>query len=470
MLERLENPVFRQASRQRMRGARTYGCLLAYLLTLALVVITAYDQFTAHSAQRTTTGLAQTLFETLTLTQWFLVALVTPALTTSAITMEREQRTIDLLIMTPLSRFAIVWGKFTSALAFVVVMILCGMPLVAVLFLMGGIDVGAMVVRYAGMVLVSAVLASFGLMMSAVCGTSTLANLITYGLVGVLYFVGALAGTALVMSRAFGGSSGISTTVFGLTTWQFWMFTLGSVFLTVWLFLQIAANYLLLDPREGAWKTRLLTAVLYLWSVSTTVLGLQNSPSLISGQDLLAMLMMTWLAPIGVAVSTGVPMTGRRWYEWLHPRALAVGTVQSAPLYLVLLFMATLMGGLWVPASFRSSAVVWVFCAGYLWWLWSLGYAFSTLIPNRWGAGTALVGAIALGVQFVSTLSEVLDYRALYTFINLFVPFAPFAPRNLPSNVELWAALYPALGLVVTIGTALIRRRRERREVDRGDG
>lgn len=461
MIERLENPVFRQASRQRMRGARTYGCLLAYLLTLALVVITAYDQFTAHTAQRTTTGLAQTLFETLTLTQWFLVALVTPALTTSAITMEREQRTMDLLIMTPLSRFTIVWGKFTSALAFVVVMILCGMPLAAVLFLMGGIDVGAMVVRYAGMVLVSAVLASFGLMMSAVCGTSTLANLITYGLVGVLYFVGAVAGTAFLMSRAFGGSSGISTTIFGLTAWQFWTFTLGSVFLTVWLFLQIAANYLLLDPREGAWKTRLLTAVLYLWSVFTTILALKNSPSLISGQDLLVALMMSSLVPIGVAVSTGVPMTGRKWYEWLHPRALAVGTVQSALLYLALLFIATLVGGFWAPASVGSRSIVWVYCAGYLWWLWSVGYVFSTLIPNRWGAGTALVGSMALGVQLVSTLSEALNYRALYTLVNLFVPFASFAPRNLPSNLELWAVLYPILGLVVVVGTALIRRRDE---------
>jgi len=66
---------------------------MAYLLALGLVVVISYDQFMAVGVRRSTAGLAQTLFETLVATQWFLVAFITPALTTSAITMEREQRT-----------------------------------------------------------------------------------------------------------------------------------------------------------------------------------------------------------------------------------------------------------------------------------------------------------------------------------------------------------------------------------------
>jgi ABC-type transport system involved in multi-copper enzyme maturation permease subunit len=273
VIERLENPVFRQSSRQRMRGARTYGCLMAYLLALGLVVVISYDQFMAVGVRRSTAGLAQTLFETLVATQWFLVAFITPALTSSAITVEREQRTYDLLMMTPMSRMAIVWGKFASAVAFVAVMILCGMPLVAVLFLMGGVDTGVMLERYAGMLLTGALLAAFGLMMSAICSNTTLANVLTYGILASVYFAGIVFGIALVLSRAFRGAS---TSVFlpgiGFTSWPFWLLTAVSVLLTLAILLQVAANYLLPDARQGAWKTRLLTALLHLLSLFAAML------------------------------------------------------------------------------------------------------------------------------------------------------------------------------------------------------
>ncbi|GIV17947.1 MAG: hypothetical protein KatS3mg022_3382 [Armatimonadota bacterium] len=325
MIERLENPVFRQSSRQRMRGARTYGCLVAYLLTLALVVLISYSQFITYGVQRTTTGLAQMLFETLVTTQWFLVAFITPALTTSAITMEREQRTFDLLVMTPLSRFAIVWGKFASALAFVVVMILCGMPLVAVLFLMGGVDTGIMLERYAGMLITGILLAAFGLMMSAICATSTLANLLTYGGLAAGYFAAAVVGAAFVMSRVFGpGSSGVFWFSSGFGTWQVWVFITGAVLLFTFILLQVAANYLLPDPRQGAWKTRLLTAALYVWLLVATV-DMTRSTAAVPMPQFMAQTVAVLLGAIALVAATGVPLPGVRWVEWLHPRSLAKG-------------------------------------------------------------------------------------------------------------------------------------------------
>ncbi|GIV19314.1 MAG: hypothetical protein KatS3mg023_1065 [Armatimonadota bacterium] len=307
MIERLENPVFRQSSRQRMRGVRTYGCLVAYLLILGLVVVVSYNEFMAQGVQRSTAGLAQTLFETLVATQWFLVAFITPALTTSAITMEREQRTYELLIMTPLSRFAIVWGKFASALAFMVVMILCGMPLVAVLFLMGGVDTGVMLERYAGMLITGALLAAFGLMMSAICSSTTLANVLTYGALASAYFAGMVIGIAFVMSRAFGGSMSASMLVpgIGLAPWQFWVFVAISVSLLLAILLQIAANYLLPDPRQGAWKTRLLTAILYLWSLGAALITARGATFPASVSNYMAMVVATSLATITPIVATG---------------------------------------------------------------------------------------------------------------------------------------------------------------------
>lgn len=466
MIERLENPVFRQSSRQRMRGTRTYGCLMAYLLVLGLVVVLSYDQFLAHGVQRTTAGLAQTLFETLVATQWFLVAFITPALTTSAITMEREQRTYDLLIMTPISRFAIVWGKFASALAFIVVMILCGMPLVAVLFLMGGVDTGLMVERYAGMLITGALLAAFGLMMSAICSSTTLANVLTYGALAGVYFAGMVAGIAIVMSRAFGGASMSAFWAgVGLAPWQVWLFTTVAVGLTLLILLQVAANYLLPDPRQGAWKTRLLTAILYLWSLCTSVMTAKGGSLPVTVSNAMATGVAISLASITPIVATGVPLVGTGWLQWLHPRSLKVGTVQSALLYMLLLLLAGGIADMFMPAKMRSAPVVWLYLAGYVWWIWALGYFASVLVGNRWGALFLLAGVMYLFVQLFYNLSELLQLRQWFTFINLSVPAELFRNEH---NFASWSAAYFALGFATALAGGKLAIRKRQRAQARG--
>ncbi len=455
MIERLENPVFRQSSRQRMRGVRTYGCLLAYLLTLALVVVIAYVQFTDLMYQRTTTGLAQMLFESLTLTQWFLVALITPALTTSSISMEREQRTIDLLIMTPMSRFAIVWGKFTSALAFVVVMILCGLPLVAVLFLLGGVDLSAVAVRFVGMLMTGAVLCAFGVMMSTVSSSSTMANILTYGILTVVYVLGAIFSTATVMSRAFGGG-GAAFTISTFPGWQLWGYVGVLVVLVIMLLLQIAANYLLPDPRVAAWKTRLWTSLIFVWWMLGTVWTASSIPT-VPTRNGIALIAMYLLIPIAVAWATGVPMTGRQWYQWLSPRALSVGTVQTALPYLLLLLLFAFICDRFAPKAYQAGGLVWTYCAGYLWWLWSAGYVLSRLTRSRVASAIALLGIFGVGTNIVITAYVALDREDLLVWMNLFVPAWFFDSGQPISHMVEWSVIYSLLALAVCVGANKLR-------------
>ncbi|GBC95022.1 hypothetical protein HRbin16_00809 [bacterium HR16] len=465
MIERLENPVFRQSSRQRMRGARTYGCLLAYLLVLGLVVIISYDQFVAHGVQRTTTGLAQTLFETLVATQWFLVAFITPALTTSAITMEREQRTYDLLIMTPLSRFTIVWGKFASAVAFIVVMILCGMPLVAVLFLMGGVDTGLMIALYLGMLATGVLLASYGLMMSAICATSTLANLLTYGSLAVGYFVGAVAGTAFTLSRVFGGGSfNILWLGSGLTPWQMWTFSVLALLLVSWLFLQVASNYLLADPRVGAWKTRALLAALYLLVLVATVLDAQATTRASASANYLGGVLAFMWVTVVPALFTGVPYQDRKWYEWLRPGSLRVGTVQSALPFMCLIVLMAIVADRFMPALLRTQPLVWVYVMGYFCWVWSLGCLLSFAIRNRWGALFALIGFLAVFVQLIYTVSMA-DFgkgrlQWLESLVNIALPVALWEASG-KMDYRVWVVLYPLMTTASLLLTGWLRRVRK---------
>jgi ABC-type transport system involved in multi-copper enzyme maturation permease subunit len=69
-----------------------------------------------------------------------LLAFITPALTAGAISSERERQTIDLLFVTKLPSFAILWGKLLASMSFVLLLLLLSVPIFSLVFLFGGIE------------------------------------------------------------------------------------------------------------------------------------------------------------------------------------------------------------------------------------------------------------------------------------------------------------------------------------------
>jgi ABC-2 type transport system permease protein len=138
--------------RSRFRGRRAYIILTVYLALLALIAYGAYidampkassqSQFGFDGSTLSTANasaiVGQAIFALLSVFQLMLVAFLAPAFTTGAISLEREKATLDLLITTPLRPGAIVVGKLLSALAFVVLLILAGIPVSALVLMYGG--------------------------------------------------------------------------------------------------------------------------------------------------------------------------------------------------------------------------------------------------------------------------------------------------------------------------------------------
>ena len=69
-----------------------------------------------------------------------LLAFITPALTAGAISSERERQTIDLLFVTKLPSFSILWGKLLASMSFVLLLLLLSVPIFSLVFLFGGIE------------------------------------------------------------------------------------------------------------------------------------------------------------------------------------------------------------------------------------------------------------------------------------------------------------------------------------------
>lgn len=67
------------------------------------------------------------------------LGLISPILTAGAITGEREERTLDLLFCTGLSRLHIILGKWFSTIAYQILLVVCLAPVLALAFQLGGL-------------------------------------------------------------------------------------------------------------------------------------------------------------------------------------------------------------------------------------------------------------------------------------------------------------------------------------------
>jgi ABC-2 type transport system permease protein len=214
--------------RSRFRGRRAFIVLTIYLAVLALIAYGAYisslavarvpDQLFAPDGVRvsvpnTSAAVGQAIFAMLSVFQLMLVAFLAPAFTTGAISLEREKATLDLLITTPLRPGAIVVGKLLSALAFVVLMIVAGVPVSALVLMYGGASVQD-IARTEVVLLVSAIgFGVIGLFCSALIKRTQSATVIAYSTVLFLtvgtFFIWRLwtAGLTGTTGGAFGASN-----------------------------------------------------------------------------------------------------------------------------------------------------------------------------------------------------------------------------------------------------------------------
>jgi ABC-2 type transport system permease protein len=150
----LDNPVITKELRGRMRGARTYWLLFGYLLLLSLILFFSYlGWWNSHSNAMDVGGasagftVGRTFFKTLFYSQAVMIALITPALTAGAISIEREQRTYEMLRGTVLRPGSIVWGKLASSVSFVALLLTSSLPLLSLCFLLGGVSPGEVFLR-----------------------------------------------------------------------------------------------------------------------------------------------------------------------------------------------------------------------------------------------------------------------------------------------------------------------------------
>jgi ABC-type transport system involved in multi-copper enzyme maturation permease subunit len=163
----LENPVLQRELLVNLRMARAFVLLLLYQALLGAVVYFAWPQDTRLDLTAGSGSVAQTkrLVDLFFVGQFVLASMMAPSFAAGSITGEKERKTYEMLLASPLKPAAIVLGKLVASLTHLGVLIFASLPIVMLCLPLGGVSLYEVLAAYLGLILS---VISFG-MISVAC-------------------------------------------------------------------------------------------------------------------------------------------------------------------------------------------------------------------------------------------------------------------------------------------------------------
>jgi ABC-2 type transport system permease protein len=178
----VNNPVLVKEVKLRFRSLKSFTGILFYLIAMSIFVfgfIFLTTSFTGSGFFRPEESFF--LFGLLTYIQLGLILFITPGLTAGTISTEREKQTLNILLTTSQSSMQIILGKLSSSIAFLVLMLIAGLPIYSLVFLFGGISPGQLGLIFLFFFLTMITVGSIGVMFSTITRKTIVAMIATYG-------------------------------------------------------------------------------------------------------------------------------------------------------------------------------------------------------------------------------------------------------------------------------------------------
>ncbi|MBO7401500.1 MAG: hypothetical protein J6U10_00760 [Lachnospiraceae bacterium] len=162
--------------------------LLNLFLSLIAIIILLSVSFSAASYSPLDNTVFTVFFIVLGFMEFGFILLTVPAVTSGAITMEREKQTFDVLLTTSLTTRQIIWGKYWASLAQVILLIISGFPVFALVFMYGGVTFFQAFGVLLTLLLLTMYISAIGLFFSAKMKKTIVATVLTYVILLVLMF------------------------------------------------------------------------------------------------------------------------------------------------------------------------------------------------------------------------------------------------------------------------------------------
>jgi len=179
-------PIFVRELVAHARRPRTYVFQSVFLALLVLVLIPLWPP---SGQQRSGAEIAETgglIFEFGGYLQVILLALLAPATTANAITLEKDKKTLDVLLLSDAGPFAIVWGKFLSRLFNLAFLLFLTVPLLFALLTLGGVSAKAILVQFSILLAFAVFGAGLGVLLSTILAKTSSVLMIGYGILAAI--------------------------------------------------------------------------------------------------------------------------------------------------------------------------------------------------------------------------------------------------------------------------------------------
>ena len=164
----LENPVFVKEMRVGFREKKVFFALTAWVIIVALFAsVSSAVSLSENTAISDLPNSGKGIFEMLFWVQLVLLAMLSPALTTSAVSGERERQSFEMLLTTHLSPAELIFGKFGFAASFLVLALFSTVPLESIVFFLGGVSLSSFLYAKFILLLFGLLASLLGLMLSA---------------------------------------------------------------------------------------------------------------------------------------------------------------------------------------------------------------------------------------------------------------------------------------------------------------
>jgi ABC-type transport system involved in multi-copper enzyme maturation permease subunit len=157
-----DNPVLSRELLVNLRSHRAFILQFVYAGLLATAVLLAWPK-AGDGRIGASVSAARQLFDLFFYGQFLLVALVAPTFAAGSITGEKERKTYELLLASPLKPSWILVGKLFSSLTYLILLLFSSLPMMILGYLLGGILLSEVARAYLVLILAAG---TFGLVSS----------------------------------------------------------------------------------------------------------------------------------------------------------------------------------------------------------------------------------------------------------------------------------------------------------------
>lgn len=192
----IDNPVLQRELISNLRAPRAFLLMLVYQIALASVVLIAYPRDTKIDLSRESAS-AQRLVDFFFVGQFAIASLMAPSFTAGAITGEKERKTYEMLLASPLRPWVIVSGKLIAAVAHLVVLVSGSLPIIMLCLPLGGVSIYELLAAYVGLLSAIFLFGSISMYCSSYFKRTSASLVVSYVLILPILIVGVVSWLSL---------------------------------------------------------------------------------------------------------------------------------------------------------------------------------------------------------------------------------------------------------------------------------